>query len=97
MKLGPIPEWIGITIAIPIGIAAIPVVAIGFGFAGLVWLKRQVIGPTKEWSRWLAWYPVNVGDTFDPDWRWLEIVELQSWAIMQDTRFSATLKDTPAS
>jgi hypothetical protein len=87
MKLGPIPAWLGITVSAPLAVVAIPVVAGGFALAGLAWLKRRAIGPTKQWSRWLAWYPVNVGDHFDPDWRWMEIVERRSFAIMSDTSY----------
>ena len=35
-------------------------------------LKRRLLGPGTEWSRWFAWHPVGVGYR---RWAWLEYVE----------------------
>lgn len=60
--------------------AIIPILAI-------MWCKRAVVGPHKNWSRWFAWHPVNLGEWFEPDWRWLEIVERKSWSLMDDVQY----------
>jgi hypothetical protein len=81
-----IPDWLGYTIAAPIAIALLPIVGACFALGSIVWLKRQVLGPRKDWSPWFAWYPVDCG--WD-DKRWLETVERRSWSVMADTQFRA--------
>lgn len=86
-----LPDWLGYSIGIPVLIAILPILLGCAGIFGLVWLKRRVIGPGKEWKRWFAWYPARLlhihGHT--SELRWLEIVERRSFGIMQDTQFRA--------
>lgn len=79
-----IPDWLGYTIAVPVMIAASPLIAFIAACIGLIWLKRQVLGPTKIWTRWFAWHPVRVDFC---DTRWLEIVERRSFGVIQDTQY----------
>lgn len=67
-----------------------PMLLLGFVFFCLLWLKCAAIGPSKSWRKWFAWHPVNVGDSFDPDWRWLEIIERQSYGIACNTNYRLT-------
>jgi hypothetical protein len=80
---------IGLAVVVVTAPVLVPALAAIAALCGLVLAKRWAIGPSKNWRPWFAWYPVNVGDVFGPDWRWLEIVERQSWAMLNDTSFRA--------
>lgn len=77
-----IPDWLGYTIAVPIAVAVLPVAAM----VGLIWVKRQIVGPRDEWAKWFAWYPVSTG--WDGT-RWLEYVERRAWGVMADIQYRA--------
>lgn len=97
MKLGPLSyntrvfrDGALILISAPIWV---PACAMAMTFVGLVWLKRKAVGPSTQWARWLAWYPVNVGNSFDPDWRWLEMIDRRSFGIMCDNQYRTRTED----
>lgn len=69
-----IPNWIAAPIAIPFLVVLLPLLL-------LVWLeqqKRRRFGPTENWSRWFAWYPVRSDCGFGKA-VWLEWVERRDW------------------
>lgn len=70
----------------PITIPAAAIIGLGVGVA---LAKRWAIGPHKEWGQWFAWHPVRLGEWFDTDWRWLEMVERRSWSLLADTEYRA--------
>lgn len=69
-----LPSWIGCLLA-PVFFAVFsPLLLLIF----IDRLKRKLIGPTSEWSRWFAWHPVR-GDRGFGDSVWLEWVERREW------------------
>lgn len=51
---------------------------------GSFWLKRKIMGPREQWAVWFAWHPVEIDWG---EWRWLELVERQSYGMNQDTHY----------
>lgn len=68
-----------------------PVIALVGGVFAISWVKRKVFGPGEEWSRWFAWHPVSVAKDSarfsDKETRWFEVVERQSFGVMQNTYY----------
>lgn len=87
-----LPDWV----AWPLLAIFSPAIALAFLFFGVVWLKRQVVGPTEAWGPWFAWYPIrrNVNNEYDES-VWLEWVERQSDGPMCDTFYRARYEETP--
>lgn len=59
-----------------IWIPAIPLLAIIGLTLAWDWIekqKRKLMGPSKEWRPWFAWYPVIAGDIHKTVWlEWVE-------------------------
>lgn len=81
-----IHDWLGYTIAVPMVVVASPIFIAVALIIGLIWLKRQALGPHREWAKWFAWYPVNTGRDGT---RWLEYVERRTWGVMADIQYRA--------
>lgn len=82
-----LPDWLAATLGYSVLLLASPAILAIAALVGVIWLKRKAIGPTEDWGRWFAWYPVRVDFA---DTRWLEMVERRSWGIAQDTQYRAS-------
>lgn len=68
------PGWLAAVLAVPALIIVSPlIICLWFDQA---YQKR--FGPTAEWTRWFAWYPVRADRGFGQS-VWLETVERRSW------------------
>lgn len=80
-----IPPWLGKGLFGLFLVVMSPIIAIALLVFAVAWLKRKLIGPRKDWSRWFAWYPVTVRQERGGDeTRWLEMVERKSWGALAD-------------
>lgn len=82
-----IPDRLGMVIGWTVLIVISPLLAVMAAMIGCVALKRKVVGPTSDWGRWFAWYPVAVAWEWESDTRWLEIVERRSGGIMHNIEY----------
>lgn len=80
-----IPPWLEKGLLGLFLLAVSPIIAAVAAMLAVVWLKRWLIGPRKDWSRWFAWHPVTVQrERGRSESRWLEMVERKSWGVLAD-------------
>lgn len=84
------PGWLDKVLMVVVTILFSPIIAGVASLVCLFWIKRQIVGPRREWGKWFAWHPVTVHfDNHRPfggkELRWLEFVERKSWGVMADT------------
>lgn len=64
-------------IAVPLALVAAAIILPAIGVDRLISAMLKPFRAGLEWSRWFAWRPVQTGDIWDDDrrWVWLETVE----------------------
>lgn len=80
-----LPRWLEIGLFGLLLLVMSPLIASVAIALGWLWLKRKLIGPRRDWSRWFAWHPVTVWEARGrQETRWLEMVERKSWDPFSD-------------
>lgn len=78
-----------------------PAIGLLAAVLGVKWCKRWLMGPTKEWRPWFAWFPITI-ETWPEheDWPvkeriWLEWVERCSGHLLGDAQHRVRLASLP--
>lgn len=86
-----LPDWAVVSfIAVMSPLLIIGAASLFLTFGGF-WLKRRLLGPSKDWSWWFAWHPIcrNVDNEYD-ERVWLEWVERRSGGLLtHNTQYRA--------